>query len=117
MYFAFKNKTLLMGIENEIVLRPEEHEKPDVLHNYSKLLKIKNPAVTFSDSAKKGAYNSLSDAEYEKYLKIVKMFSVRFFKNKPDRNIFALMADMADYILQNEIAKQFGKEKEELPFG
>ena len=26
-------------------------------------------------------------------------------------------ADMADYILQNEIAKQFGKEKEELPFG
>ena len=112
MYFGFKNKTLLTGIENDIVLRPEECEKPDVLHNYSKLLKVKNPAVTFSESAKQGAYDSLTDEEYVKYLNIVKMFSNRFFKAQADRNIFSLVADMADYILDNEIEKQHAEDKE-----
>ncbi len=99
MYFNFNydNEARLNGL----IIRPDKNDDPDVLHNYSKILKIRNPAIRFSELAKMGKFNECSDQDYSVMLNSIKEFDRLFFMKKVDVNVFQLLADMTEYILQN----------------
>ena len=97
---------------DESLLVPGEKDKPDYLYNLSKKLKVTNPAIIFTREAKSGAYNSVSDEEYDVMLKRIKFISKCFFDNKPDQNLFMLVNTMMDYIMKRGASpldmKRFG---------
>ena len=64
----------------------EDNEDDAYFNRLSKELLIKNPAIEFSEDAKQGKYNDLSDEEYEKLLQEVKLFCT-LFQNEDEKNI------------------------------
>ena len=86
---------------DSLIIRPDKNENPDVLHNYSKILKVRNPAIRFSELSKMGMFSEYSDQDYSVMLTSIKEFDRLFFNKKVNVNVFQLLADMTEYILQN----------------
>ncbi len=82
-----------------VVIRPDESEDADTLHNYASTLKVKNAAVTFSEMARTGAFDDMSDEQYKTALEKIKTVS-SFFDNKCDANVFHILAEAINFILQ-----------------
>ena len=82
-------------------IRPDDFENPDLLHNYALCLKVKNPAIRFSETTKAGKLNSLSDYDFEVALKRIKTVS-GFFNDKEEANVFHVLAEAVNYILKTE---------------
>ena len=99
---------------DSVILRPDENrnEDPDVLHEYSKMLKISNPSIRFVKLAKEGKFNHYSDQEYRSMLNDIKELNELLFKNRPSMNIFQLLADMMEQILKNYRFSQTGTDRE-----
>ena len=96
MYFELKcDGESITGV----VIRPEERENEDLLHNYANTLKVKNAAISFSDMAKAGLFNDMSDDQYRSALEKIKTIGT-FFDNKREANVFHLLAEAINYILQ-----------------
>lgn len=92
----------------DLVISPDENENPDLLHDYATSLKIKNTATTFTKLAKAGKLNDMSDKDYEIALQNIKKVSA-FFDNKPEANVFHVLAEAIKFILSRE------KPEQELP--
>ena len=84
-----------------LVIAPDEKEDPDLLYDYAQTLRLRNPALTFADIAKAGTLNDLSEMDYRRALEKVKTVS-RFFDNRPDANVFHVLAEAINYILSGE---------------
>lgn len=90
------------GAELEgLIIRPEKSEDPDVLNNYSKILKVRNPKIRFTELARMGKFNDYSDQDYSLMLNSIKELNRLFFKDRISVNVFQLLADMTEYILGN----------------
>ncbi|MCR5502153.1 MAG: hypothetical protein K6F53_04035 [Lachnospiraceae bacterium] len=85
----------------DLMIAPEMRENPDTLHDYAGRLKIRNPALDFAEMAKAGRFNDMSDEDYEIALRRIKTVS-SFFSNKPDANIFHILAESIKYILATD---------------
>jgi hypothetical protein len=81
-----------------LTIEADESEDSDILHSYSQKLLIKNPAKTFSEMAQKGAFDSMSDAEYAIALNKIKIIS-KFWRCEPNMNVFHVLAEAISYIL------------------
>ncbi len=86
---------------DNLIIRPDENEDPDVLNYYSKILNIRNPAIRFAELAKMGKFNYYNEQDYSIMLNSIKEFEDLFFKKQLKVNIFQLLADMTEYILAN----------------
>lgn len=92
-------------LPKRIHIVPDGYENPDTLHEMSQHLYIKNPVLKFTEDAKNGKYNHLSDREYEKLLCIFKRLSLLFIMDDgktslPERNVFDLLvALLYEYML------------------
>ena len=64
--------------------------------------KMKNPAVEFSNQAKAGKFNDLSDAEYEIELKKVKNKS-KLWEDKPEADLLTLYFAATDMLPKNSM--------------
>ena len=64
--------------------------------------KMKNPAVEFSNQAKAGKFNDLSDAEYEIELNKVKNKS-KLWEDKPDADLLTLYFNATDMLPKNSM--------------
>ena len=84
------------------VLVPEPNEDENYLYNLSCILKVKNPAMNFSEMAKAGAFKDISDEEYEFALSKIKKINELFFKKQSNTNVFALVNEMMEYFLKAE---------------
>lgn len=83
-------------LPKKIRIIPDEHENTDTLHEMSRHLYIANPVLEFSDNAKKGEYDKLSDPEYERILSMMKRLNRLFIKkgnekSLPAMNVFDLL--------------------------
>ena len=90
------------GDVSDVILEPDQNEDPDELHNYAGTLKVTNPAIQFSERAKRGDFNYYDDDAYSLMLNRIKEFSSMFFRNQPSINIFQLAAILSEYILKTE---------------
>ncbi len=88
-----------------LTICPNEKENPDLLYDYAQSLKIKNPACTFSEIAKAGKFNCMSDDDYRHALELVKTVSM-FFNSKPEANVFHVLAEAISFILRQKRAKE-----------
>lgn len=79
-----------------------ENENPDLLHNiFIRFPEIRNPTITFTEAAKAGVYNQLSDEEYNAILNAIKSLNHLWFdkdKNKSmsSASIFELLIRLLD---------------------
>ena len=95
--FNFDNGAELDGL----IIRPEKSEDPDVLNNYSKILKVRNPTIRFTELARMGKFNDYNEQDFSLMLNNVKELNRLFFKDRLSVNVFQLLADMTEYILGN----------------
>lgn len=86
-------------------IEPNATEDADMLHNYANNLVLKNPAVTFSEMAKAGLFNSMSDEDYQVALENVKFVSSEFFNSKPEANIFHVLDKALTYCMRQDNRK------------
>ena len=84
-----------------LIIRPDISENPDELHNYSKILKVRNPTIRFAELDKMGKFRDYNELEYSIISNSIKEFDWLFFKKQANVNIFQLLADMTEYILGN----------------
>ncbi len=91
-------------------LQPEENEDPDELYRYSRVLLVENPALFFTEKAKKGVFNYLSDEEYDVVLQRFKLISERIFCKKPRINIFKAFDLMMKLVLSGDLSATAGEE-------
>ena len=79
-----------------VTIVPDNSEDESELHSLAMKLNIRNPAQNIIERAKQGAFNHLSDEQYQTYLHKIKKLE-RFFGNKnappkPSKtNIFMLL--------------------------
>lgn len=77
----------------DIIIKPDEkmNERADVLHDIACQLSITNPCPEFVSAVKTGAYNALSNEEYEDVLIKMKMLNKLIYeddgKSSPKLNI------------------------------
>lgn len=93
-------------LPKKIHIIPDENENADTLHEMSQHLYIKNPVPEFTENARKGKYNHLSDPEYEKILCVMKRLNLLFMKEDgktslPEQNIFDLLVILLDEYMLN----------------
>ena len=86
----------------DVVLKPIKKEDIDKLYVYSQIINIKNPAIMFSEDAKAGFFNELTDEEYYIALERIKFVSETFFNKVTETNIFQLTADLLKFIMQHD---------------
>ena len=102
MHFSFMyDKSEVSGV----VICPDANEDANELNNYSKLLKIKNPALLFTEQTKAGLFDDLSDEDFEILLSRFKFFN-KFFNSKSELNVFQALVRMSEYILSIEPPRQ-----------
>lgn len=87
------------GNVTDIVLKPGINEEADKLHDYSCILKVKNPALDFSEMAKAGVFDEITDEEYEKAITKIKDISKNCFDNSSEVNIFRLVVALMKHIM------------------
>jgi hypothetical protein len=85
-----------------LTIEPTATEDADTLHNYANNLVLKNPAITFSEMAKAGLFNDMSDEDYKVALENVKLVSSEFFESKPEVNIFHVLDRALCYFLNQD---------------
>ncbi len=92
-----------------LTIEPDVNEDANMLHNYANTLVLKNPALTFSEMAKAGMFNNMSDEDYRDALDNVKFISKEFFDSKSKANIFHVLDKALSYVLSQEhLAKMSG---------
>ena len=64
-----------------VTIVPDNSEDESELHSLSMKLNIRNPAQSIVERAKQGAFNHLSEEQYQTYLHKIKKLE-RFFGNK-----------------------------------
>lgn len=93
----------------DLILRPDGREEPDKLHDYACLLKVKNPAIAFSERTKAGEFNDISDEDFMYILNQVKFISRNCFDNKSEVNIFRLCVSLMEQLMSID-CKEFKTE-------
>ena len=93
-----------------LIIRPDISENPDELHNYSQMLKVRNPEIRFAELAKMGKFSDYNKQDYFVISSSIKEFDRLFFKKQINVNVFQLLADMAEYILGNYCFSSWEKE-------
>ena len=84
-------------------LVPGKDDNPDYLYNLSKKLLVVNPAVQFTEAAKAGKFNDVTDPEYYVLLARIKYIAKLFFNTTQyDQNIFMLASLMMEHILKTD---------------
>ncbi len=83
-----------------LTIEPGVKEDADMLHNYANNLVLKNPAVTFSEMAKAGQFNTMSDEDYQFALQKIKLVSTEFFDSEPEANIFHVLDRALNYLMR-----------------
>ena len=91
-------------------LQPEENEDPDELYRYSRVLLVENPALLFTEKAKKGIFNDQSDEEYAVLLGRFKLISDRVFGKKAKINVFKALDLMMKMVLAGELSAPAAEE-------
>ncbi len=84
----------------DVVLEPEENESEDMLYQLAQMLRVQNPAISFTKEVKAGKYNYLSDDEYDIVLQRIKYISECFFNKGEYSNIFQLLVNAMKYMMQ-----------------
>ena len=98
---------------DRVIIKPDDHEDPDTLHNYSKVLQVCNPVIQFVQQAKAGKFDAYNNEDYDILLASIKEFDKLFFRKAARVNVFRLLADMTEYIFQNCYFKLREDEEEE----
>ena len=94
-------------LPEKIHIVSEQGENRDWLHTVSRNLIITNPVFEFTEHARSGDFNDLSDLDYEKVLSVMKRLSLLFMMGDgkttlPGLNIFYLLeALLYEYMLNN----------------
>lgn len=81
------------------------------------LLKIRNPASTFTNAVKSGAYNHVPDAEYKRMLDTIKFISSMWCypddpgetPQKSEMNVLMLLANAIEALTQFNVQYQMEK--------
>ena len=81
---------------------PEKNEDEAELYRLSRLLAVKNPAVVFSENAKKGLYNAISDEDYEDMLKRVSLITYFCFDHSMEVNPVKLAAKLMELLMNKK---------------
>lgn len=81
---------------------PDKGEDEAELYRLSRLLTVKNPAVVFSENAKKGLYNAISDEDYENMLKRVSLVTYFCFDHSMEVNPVKLAARLMELLLDRK---------------
>lgn len=94
-----------------LVLLPDKKEDPDELYVLSRQLPVTNPAIAFTEKAKRGDYNAISDPDYQTILERTKLVSSHIFGNQPSINIFRLAVSLMEIIMDPEMVELKDKAK------
>lgn len=106
MYFDLNyNDEQFIGL----TITPDKSEDPNKLHNYANSLVLKNPAIIFSEMAKAGDMNVMSDEDYAIALENIKIVS-SFFDAQPEANIFHVLDKAITYILSQNHSEKCNKD-------
>ena len=89
-----------------ITICPTEKEDPDLLYDYAQTLRLKNPAVTFTEMAKAGLFNDMDDDEYRRALEGIKVISQELFGSKSEQNVFHVLAEAVNYIVNHAAVQE-----------
>ena len=88
-----------------LVLLPDKEEDADELYVLSRQLPVTNPAIVFTEKAKRGDFNAISDSDYQKILDRTKLISTHIFNSQPSINIFRLAVSLMEVLLDPEMVE------------
>ncbi len=94
-------------LPSKLHILPSGYDDESMLKNAATRLRVDNPCIKFSEDAKAGKFDELSDLDYERALSVCKRLGLLFYdengvKMSKDIGIFDLLTVLLwEYIINN----------------